>query len=75
MIFLPVDDLRDEEIYLRLDSTAEARPERGYLPAYYFSICLPDGTKAGNCDLRVGHGFLTPENAESLMGLIFLRQI
>ena len=55
MIFLPVDDLRDHDIVLQLDRTSEAKPEKNWVPAYYFSICLPDGTKIGSCDLRIGH--------------------
>ena len=54
-MFYSTEDLRDEDIVLRLERTAEARPERRWLPAYYFDICLPDGTKAGACDLRIGH--------------------
>ncbi len=53
--FYPTDDLRDGEILLRLDRTCEAQPEKNWVPAYYFDICLPDGTKAGWCDLRIGH--------------------
>ena len=55
MDFYPTDDLRDDAIWLRLDRACGARPERRWLPAYYFDICLPDGTKAGHCDLRIGH--------------------
>ena len=55
MRFYPVDDLRDTEIFLHLDRTCGARPERQWVPAYYFSICLMDGTKIGTCDLRIGH--------------------
>ena len=55
MKFLPVDDLRNSEICLRLDRTCEAQPEKAWVPAYYFSVCLPDGTAVGRCDLRIGH--------------------
>ena len=55
MDFFPADDLRNNEIFLRLDRTCEAQPEKNWVPAYYFSICLPDGTKIGQCDLRIGH--------------------
>ena len=54
-MFLDTSGLRDEAICLRLDHTSEARPDIRWLPAYYFDICLPDGTKVGTCDLRVGH--------------------
>ena len=50
-----MEDLRDDVIFLRLDHTCEAQPEKRWLPAYYFHICLPDGTKIGYCDLRIGH--------------------
>ena len=55
MEFFPVEDLKTGEIYLRLDRTCEAQPEKNWVPAYYFSICLPDGTEIGQCDLRIGH--------------------
>lgn len=42
-------------ICLQLDHTCEAQPEKRWLPAYYFNICLLDGTKIGYCDLRIGH--------------------
>ncbi|MBP3637317.1 MAG: GNAT family N-acetyltransferase [Clostridia bacterium] len=54
-MFFDGDDLRDGEIFLRLKSTCEARPEKRWLPAYYFDICLVDGTSVGYCDLRIGH--------------------
>ena len=54
-MFYDTGDLRDGEIVLQLKETREAQPEKRWLPAYYFDICLPDGTKAGNCSLRVGH--------------------
>ena len=55
MDFLQTDDLRNSEIFLRLDRTCDAQPEKDWVPAYYFSICLPNGTKIGQCDLRIGH--------------------
>ncbi len=55
MEFFDTNDLRDGEIFLRLRETREAVPEKGYVPAYHFDICLADGTKAGACSLRVGH--------------------
>jgi hypothetical protein len=54
-VFYDTGDLRDGEIVLQLKETREAQPEKRWLPAYYFDICLPDGAKAGNCSLRVGH--------------------
>lgn len=55
MMFYDVRELRDTEICLSLVSTCEAQPEKRWLPAYYFDICLLDGTKIGYCDLRIGH--------------------
>ena len=54
-MFYDVTDLKDGEIFLRLKSTCEAQPEKRWLPAYYFDICLMDGTPVGYCDLRIGH--------------------
>lgn len=54
-MFFDTADLRDGEIMLRLDRTCEAQPEKRWLPAYYFTICLLDGTEIGYCDLRIGH--------------------
>ena len=55
MQFYPTDDLKGEEIFLRLARTCDAQPEKRWLPAYYFDVCLLDGTKIGCCDLRIGH--------------------
>ncbi len=55
MMFYDASDLRDEEIFLRLVRTADALPEKRWVPGYYFDICLLDGTKIGYCDLRIGH--------------------
>lgn len=56
MAFLPTEDLYDNEIYLRLDRTAEENKEKGYVPAYYFTICLRDNSQEiGSCDLRIGY--------------------
>ena len=48
-------ELRSEEICLKLTRTCDAQPEKEYLPAYYFEICLKDQTVIGTCDLRIGH--------------------
>lgn len=53
-MFLEVSDLKNEELQLVLQRTAEADPEKGLVPAYYFSICLADNTPVGECDFRVG---------------------
>ena len=54
-MFFDVSDLKTEEIFLRLVKTCDAQPEKQWVPAYYFDICLIDGTKIGYCDLRIGH--------------------
>ena len=55
MEFLDTSDLRSDELMLRLDKTSQALPDKGWVPAYYFTICLPDGVPVGGCDLRIGH--------------------
>ena len=54
-MFYDTEDLQDGAIRLQLERTAEGYPEKGWVPAYYFGICLPDGTRIGQCDLRIGH--------------------
>jgi tagatose 1,6-diphosphate aldolase len=54
-MFYDVSDLKTEEIFLKLVKTCDAQAEKRWVPAYYFDICLPDGTKIGYCDLRIGH--------------------
>ena len=44
----------DGEIQLVLTGKSEADPAKGWLPAWYFAICAPDGTRMGACVLRVG---------------------
>ena len=58
-MFRDVSDLRTEEIFLKLVRTCDAQPEKQWVPAYYFDICLLDGTKTGYCDLRIGHNHKT----------------
>ncbi len=53
--FYDVSDLKTDEIFLRLARLCEAQPEKQWVPAYHFDICLSDGTKIGKCDLRIGH--------------------
>lgn len=56
MLFFDTSDLKDQEIYLRLCKTADENKEKGYVPAYYFTIVrCDDDTEVGECDLRVGH--------------------
>lgn len=54
-IFYDTESLKNTEIFLRLDRTAEADVVKGWVPAYYFTICLLDGTEVGTCDFRVGY--------------------
>ena len=54
-MFLNTDFLQSDEICLRLIRTTDANPEKQFVPAYRFAICLPDGTEVGRCDLRIGH--------------------
>ena len=55
MEFLDADFLQDNEIKLIVDRVSDADPIKGWVPAYYFSICDKDGNKLGFCDLRVGY--------------------
>lgn len=50
------EEVKDEEVCLTLDYKVEANPKKGWVPAYHFHICTPDGKrKAGKCDLRIGY--------------------
>ncbi|HHX21149.1 MAG TPA: tagatose-bisphosphate aldolase, partial [Clostridiales bacterium] len=42
--FFDTSDLKNDEIALRLVQAKPEQPEKGYVPAYLFDICLPDGT-------------------------------
>lgn len=54
-MFLGTTDLKDEEIYLKLQGTAEADDSKGFLPSYYFTIHRRENdVELGRCDLRVG---------------------
>ncbi|MBP3411700.1 MAG: GNAT family N-acetyltransferase [Oscillospiraceae bacterium] len=54
-MFYDTQDLRNQEIYLHLRRTAPAQPDKKWLPAYFFDICLLSGEIVGSCDLRIGH--------------------
>ena len=43
-MFFGVEDLKTDEIFLKLTKTCEEQPEKRWLPAYYLDICLVDGT-------------------------------
>lgn len=51
--------LNDNEIYLSLTGTYEAIPEKEWVPAYSFDICLSNGTRVGFCNFRVDNSELT----------------
>lgn len=53
--FYESDDLTDGEIFLKVEDLTPANPEKEWLPAYHYGICLTDGTRVGGCDLRLGH--------------------
>lgn len=54
-MFYDTNDLRTDELFLELEKTTQAQPEKQFVPAYHFYICLPDGTRIGKCALRIGH--------------------
>ena len=54
-MFLNTDFLKNEEIRLVLEKTADGDAEKDWVPAYHFAICDRAGTKVGICDLRLGH--------------------
>lgn len=57
-MFIDTDFLRNDEIQLMLEKTAEGNAEKGWVPAYHFAICNCEGVKMGVCDLRLGHNDL-----------------
>ncbi len=54
-MFLDTDFLKTDDLQLLLEKTVEADQVRGWVPAYHFAICGPEGRRMGVCDLRVGH--------------------
>lgn len=54
-IFCDTSWLNDGEIMLKVTRTDPEIPQKQFVPAYKFDICLADGTKIGKCDLRLGH--------------------
>ncbi len=54
-MFFDTTFLKNDEIQLFLEKTAEGNEEKGWVPAYHFAICNLEGTKMGTCDLRLGH--------------------
>lgn len=55
MVFFDTSFLESDEIKLVLARTADANPERNWVPAYYFHICSKQGVRMGFCDLRIGY--------------------
>jgi Predicted acetyltransferase len=56
-MFFDTNNLKSDEIFLKLERTEKANPEKGLAASYHFKICLVlDGTEIGHCDFRVGHG-------------------
>ena len=54
-MFFDTTFLKSDEIQLLLEKTVEGNEEKGWVPAYHFAICNLEGTKMGDCDLRLGH--------------------
>lgn len=55
-MFLDTSFLKTNEIFLKLEQTKNVDIEKGFVPFYYFKICLiSDKTEVGHCDLRIGH--------------------
>ena len=56
LMFYPTNHLKTDEIFLKLDKTVEAIPEKGWAEAYHFKICLVSGNaEVGFCDFRIGN--------------------
>ncbi len=55
MKFKNTDNLKTNEIKLKLIKTTEAQPDKDWLPAYHFEICLLNDTVIGRCNLRIGY--------------------
>lgn len=53
--FFDTKFLKDNEIQLVLEKTADGDERRKWVPAYYFFICDLNGNKMGKCDLRIGY--------------------
>jgi len=54
-VFLPVEDLTDGEITLRLREKVPGDAAEGRVPAYKFDILRANGERVGACNLRIGH--------------------
>lgn len=54
-MFFDTTFLKNDEIQLLLEKTVNGDEEKGWVPAYHFTICNLEGVKMGSCDLRIGH--------------------
>jgi len=55
-MFFDINHLKTDEIFLKLEKKSEANPEKKWVDAYHFKICLvSDKTEVGDCDFRVGN--------------------
>lgn len=54
-MFFDVEDLKINNIFLKLNKTCEEQLEKKWLLAYYFDICLLNSIIMGHCDLRSGN--------------------
>lgn len=54
-MFVDTTFLKNDEITLVLEKTVDGDDKKGWVPAYHFAICNPNGVKMGVCDLRIGH--------------------
>jgi tagatose 1,6-diphosphate aldolase len=55
-MFFDTNHLKTEEIFLKLVKTSEANPEKKWVDAYHFKICLTSNKmEVGDCDFRVGN--------------------
>ena len=54
-MFFDTSFLKNDEISLIRERTADANEKRGWVPAYYIAVYDREGNKVGECDLRIGH--------------------
>jgi len=55
-MFFDTKHLKTDEIFLKPDKYSEANPDKKWVDAYHFKICLvSDETEVGHCDFRVGN--------------------
>ena len=54
-MFLDTKFLRNSEIQLILEKTADGDEQKNWVPVYYFFISDLKGTIMGNCELRIGY--------------------